>query len=341
MTLGDQEITGAAKDFVYKDYHTLQRANRSLELIVTLAQKEMDAHLHYVVFPGVSVIEQWAEIENTGATPLPALTNWESFSIALRPAPDLLTLYWVQGLNPGVIKESKKDPVPTLRLRSAKIDPGNAQQVGSTGRSSEQAMGWFALTAPGIRGGMFGGIEWSGDWQLRVTREGDNTVLRAGLQGIRVRIAPGEKFEKVVTVQATPASPVVTLKLAGADDGLAADDEVSAALRPVTVVAMGQKVNPGLSRLFGGPVFENQFSVAMCKIGAAGKADPICGTEGNRLASANAFIQAADAGQRGPFSVELTYKVSAKTQAWVVVYDHSARDGGLIFVDSRGVVLMP
>ncbi|MBM3130626.1 MAG: hypothetical protein FJ009_18600 [Chloroflexi bacterium] len=182
MTLGDQEITGSAKDFVYKDYHAIPRANKSLELIVTLAQGQMDAHLHYVVFPGVSVIEQWAEIENTGATPLPALTGWESFSVALRPAPDLLTLYWVQGLNPGIARASSKDPVPTLRLRSAKIDAGNAQQVGSTGRSSAQTMGWFALTAPGIRGGMFGGIEWSGDWQLRVAREGENTVLRADIQ---------------------------------------------------------------------------------------------------------------------------------------------------------------
>jgi alpha-galactosidase len=195
MTLGDQEITGSARDFIYKDYRARARPDQSLELIVTLAQGQMDAHLHYVVFPGVSVIEQWAEIENTGAQPLPALTAWESFSIALRPAPDPLTLYWVQGLNPGIAKESKKDPVPTLRLVSARIDSPIEKQIGSTGRSSEQAMGWFALTAPALRGGMFGGIEWSGDWQLRVQREGDGTRLRAGLQNIRVVIPPGEKFE--------------------------------------------------------------------------------------------------------------------------------------------------
>ena len=195
MTLGEQEIAGSAKDFIYKDYHAFPRANKSLELIVTLAHGQMDVHLHYIVFPGVSVIEQWAEIENTGATPLPALTNWESFSIALRPSPDPLTLYWVQGLNPGVVKETQKDPVPTLRLVSARIDQVVEKQIGSTGRSSEQAMGWFVLAAPTLREGAFKGIEWSGDWQLRVNREGDSTRLRAGLYGIRVQIAPGEKFE--------------------------------------------------------------------------------------------------------------------------------------------------
>lgn len=111
----------------------------------------------------------------------------------------------------------------------------------------------------------------------------------------------------------------------------------------VNLPAAGAQVSGGKLKVegYGGPVFESQFSVALCKIGAAGKADPICGTEGNRLAGANAFIKATDAGQPGPFSVELTYKVSAKTQAWIVVYDNSARDGGLIFVDSRNVVLMP
>lgn len=111
----------------------------------------------------------------------------------------------------------------------------------------------------------------------------------------------------------------------------------------INLPAAGAQLSGGKLKVegYGGPVFENQFSVALCKLGADGKADPICGTEGNRLASANALLKSPDAGQPGPFSVELTYKVSAKTQAWIVVYDNSARDGGLIFVDSRGVVLMP
>lgn len=194
MTLGEQEISGATKEWTLQGYRARAHPDQSLELIITLTHRPVTAHLHYVVFPDVSVIEQWGEIENTSATTLPALTQWESFSIALRPASDELTLYWVQGLNPDVVKESARDPVPTLRLRSAKID-ALGQTIGSSGRSSEQAMGWFVLTAPGLRGGMFGGIEWSGDWQLRVTREGDTTRVRAGLENIRVTLAPGATFE--------------------------------------------------------------------------------------------------------------------------------------------------
>jgi hypothetical protein len=138
------------------------------------------------------------------------------------------------------------------------------------------------------------------------------------------------------------ASSEVTLRPAGGSAQIVTAKPAPGLIQ-IYLPAAGTQVSGGKLKVegYGGPVFENQFSVALCKLGAAGKADPICGTEGNRLAGANAFIKAADAGQAGPFSVELSYKVSAKTQAWIVVYDHSARDGGLIFVDSRGVVLMP
>lgn len=195
MELGGQEIVGSAQDFALKGYRTAEQPDGSLELIVNLARGKMLVDLHYVVFPGVSVIEQWAEIENTGDTPLPDLTAWESFTVSLRPSLDPLTLYWVQGLNPQVENKEKQDPVPTLRVRSIQLGKDIAQTIGSIGRSSEGAMGWFALAAPKLNEGMFGGIEWSGEWQLLGIREGDNTSLRGGLRGIRVRVAPGERFQ--------------------------------------------------------------------------------------------------------------------------------------------------
>lgn len=138
------------------------------------------------------------------------------------------------------------------------------------------------------------------------------------------------------------ASSEVTLRPAGGSAQIVTAKPAPGLIQ-INAPAAGAQISGGKLKVegYGGPVFENQFSVALCKIGADGKTDPICGTEGNRLAGANAFIKAPDAGQPGAFSVELSYTVSAKTQAWVVVYDNSARDGGLIFVDSRGVVLMP
>ncbi len=194
MDLGGQTITGSARDFVLKNYQTRTPADGSLELIVALTHGSMLVRLHYAAFPNTSIIEQWAEIENTGDTPLPDLTRWDSIALGLRPSADPLTLYWVQGLSPSGQQKDTPQPVPTLRLRSIKLDPDITQDVGSQGRSSEDAMGWFALFAPNLREGLFGGIEWSGDWQLQAARVNDQTTLQAGLKNFRHEIAPGEIF---------------------------------------------------------------------------------------------------------------------------------------------------
>lgn len=91
----------------------------------------------------------------------------------------------------------------------------------------------------------------------------------------------------------------------------------------------------------GGPLFENQFSLALCGAGGSGKPDPVCGTAGNVIVRASAAVRAADAGQQGPFSIQLAYKVKERTAAWLVVYDSSARDGGLIFVSALPLQLLP
>ncbi len=194
MEIAGQTITGSAKDFVLLGYRTEIHRDGSLELIIALKHNPLVVHLHYVAFPGTTVLEQWAEIENTGKTSLPDLTRLDSISVALKPSAEPLTLYWVQGLAPPLETQNENQPEPILRLRSIKLDQGVFQSIGSRGRSSEEAMGWFTLAAPNLREGMFGGIEWSGDWELGAARDGDRTTLHAGLQGIRHTLAPGEIF---------------------------------------------------------------------------------------------------------------------------------------------------
>ena len=194
MQIAGQTITGSSRDFALVGYSTKQNIDGSLELIVSLRHtQQLIAHLHYIAFPGTSVIEQWAEIENAGATPLLDLVAMDSISVALRPSAESLMLYWVQGLSPD-ISTDQQDPVPALRLHSLKLDNGVAQDIGSQGRSSEDCMGWFALAAPSLREGLFGGIEWSGDWDLRAARDANQTTLEAGLKNIRHTLAPGEIF---------------------------------------------------------------------------------------------------------------------------------------------------
>ena len=92
---------------------------------------------------------------------------------------------------------------------------------------------------------------------------------------------------------------------------------------------------------YGGLIFENQFSIALCGPGGTSKPEPICGTVDNVIARGSGLIKAPQPGQSGPFSAYLVYTVRQRTPAWVVVYDNSPRDGGLVFVNSQPIQLLP
>lgn len=60
--------------------------------------------------------------------------------------------------------------------------------------------------------------------------------------------------------------------------------------------------------------------------------------DGTVLAIGPAMI-AADVGERGPFEVLVPFEISGERQAFVQVFDSSARDGGIIHLSSSGIIL--
>lgn len=195
MILNGDEIFGASRDFQFVRYSTKRNSDASLELHVEFTRTGLTAHFYYLAFPKTSVIEQWVAVENTSRDATHDLTSLDSFSVALRPSEDTLTLYWVQGSSSFLRQPASREPLPSLRLRSLKLTDGTSQKLGGTGRSSEHSMGWFALANRTHGDGVFGGIEWSGTWQMNVWREHNKTWLNAGIGEIRIRLAPQEIFE--------------------------------------------------------------------------------------------------------------------------------------------------
>jgi hypothetical protein len=61
--------------------------------------------------------------------------------------------------------------------------------------------------------------------------------------------------------------------------------------------------------------------------------------DGTVLALGPAMIQ-ADLGQRGPFEVLVPFTVSGERQAFIQVFETSARDGGITHLSSVGVTLL-
>lgn len=195
LILDGDVISGAARDFQFSHYTTGLNPDRSVELHIGLQRGPLHADFTYVAFPGTSVIEQWVTLSHTNNETMRNLYSLDSFNVALQPSGDPLTLYWVAGVNPPVLDPQNPQPVPSLRLHTAAISEGNDQTIGSTGRSSEETMGWFVLHAPKLREGMFAGIEWSGAWRLNASRRNRATELEAGIGQIRRDLEPGEIFQ--------------------------------------------------------------------------------------------------------------------------------------------------
>lgn len=90
-------------------------------------------------------------------------------------------------------------------------------------------------------------------------------------------------------------------------------------------------------------------SMVVSPLEVAGQADPtfeqnlviaIYAEDGTQLALAPATIQ-ADLGYRGPYSLELEFSVESQQAGRITVYSTSARDGGIIHLNSVDVVLLP
>ncbi len=194
LELSGQVLSGGSPDFALTGSSVTSNPDGSLELEVGIARGPLHVQMHYVAFPKTDIVEQWVRLENTGTTGV-NMAAVDSISFSLQPSADELMLYWVQGLNPSAADPAKPLDDPVLRLRSTKLSPAVEQVIGSNGRSSEGSMGWFVLAAPSLAEGLFGGIEWSGAWQLSAQRQNGATAISAGLQDLRFDLEPGTSFE--------------------------------------------------------------------------------------------------------------------------------------------------
>jgi hypothetical protein len=86
-------------------------------------------------------------------------------------------------------------------------------------------------------------------------------------------------------------------------------------------------VSPVTVEGFSGPTFEQTLAVAVTDM------------DGTVLAMQPATIQ-ADIGQAGPFALSLEFSVTMDMPGRISVYDVSARDGGIVHLDSVPVTLL-
>ncbi len=128
------------------------------------------------------MFEVWTSFSSTrvGGT---AIADLNAFQLVVTPGP----LRWLGGLHP-LATEAGEEPAFTLHRQTIELDAGFA--MGSTTRSSEQAVPWFQIE--GADDSFFGALLWSGAWSVGAHRSASGISLDLGLSEMSTTIGVEE-----------------------------------------------------------------------------------------------------------------------------------------------------
>lgn len=153
-----------------------------LSLLFKATRDQVHITRHYAAFPGSPVIETWIDAEGTGGA-ASTLAQMEMWRLGV-PSGDL---DWVSGL------QAPAEQGGAFTRQHAQLSPGQTMTIGSEGRSTEQALPWFTLGVDAYT--LFGGIMWSGAWNLTFEPTSRGLRVAAGLGSMATALPPGTVVE--------------------------------------------------------------------------------------------------------------------------------------------------
>jgi alpha-galactosidase len=139
----------------------------------------------YASYSGSPVIEAWTTFRATGSTAV-TVSNVNAWRLAA-PA---TTVHYALGLR---LVESDELPDQSFTLASHTLDPGEELILAEQNRSTEQYLPVIAADAEGNE--FFGGLIWSGSWQIAVQSLGTSLRASAGVPGITFTVEASRPLE--------------------------------------------------------------------------------------------------------------------------------------------------
>ena len=159
----------------------------ALDLTFTMLTAPLQVTRHYIVYPGSPTIETWTSFkmpQGAKASTISRMDVWQMTMPAGR-------VHWLNGLK-GDNADTVHDEAFSLQAQ----DVGATFRLGSSGRSSEQVVPWFMVEGGEGPLSLFGGLLWSGSWQLAVTRDAATMLMRLGLpDGVATQVRDSQPIE--------------------------------------------------------------------------------------------------------------------------------------------------
>ncbi len=151
------------------------------------AQTGVVCRLELTEFRDTPALEWVAHFSNPGTGRAPLLTDLAALDLVWRCAGDAF-LY----RSPGALEtprdfQFQREPLQTIRERRASLRLG----AGREGRSSVDWLPFVNLESGG-GDGLIVALGWTGQWSMQIDRQGQETRLQAGMEGLRLVLEPGE-----------------------------------------------------------------------------------------------------------------------------------------------------
>jgi alpha-galactosidase len=173
ITLGGQPLVLQQSDKLTFTGATAEDTGTGVRLTFAFEQKSTHTTVKrvYVCYPATPTFEVWTRLEaGTGSTPLQVsdLAGWQ---LTIPSG----TVQWINGLR----RDSAAEWDPgSYSLDGGDLDDGQQVAIGSTGRSAESFVPLIFVDDG--QDNFYGGVIWSGSWQMSLTKTGDRLSVRAG-----------------------------------------------------------------------------------------------------------------------------------------------------------------
>jgi alpha-galactosidase len=160
---------GTVHDFTYEDPTT-----------------KLTCRLELLEFRDFPAIEWVAHFTNGAAAALPLLTEVAALDLTWH-CPGEAFVYRAPGANETSRDfQFQREPLQTIRAKRGNL----ALRAGSEGRSSVDWLPFFNLQSGDD--GLIVALGWTGQWYAQIDRDGPQARLRAGMEGLRLALQPGE-----------------------------------------------------------------------------------------------------------------------------------------------------
>ncbi len=161
-----------AAGFVYQTADTFASGQTvRLDAVFDLLSARLHVTRHYLATSGSPTFETWTTVAPMGG-PVVSLSNLNGFQFTVPTG----TVHWLTGLQ-GDNADVEHDSAFTLEHKQLAM--GEHMGLGAQGRSSEQAVPWFAID--GAQDEFYAALMWSGAWSLTVDRSTSGLALSLGL----------------------------------------------------------------------------------------------------------------------------------------------------------------